>query len=49
MSHDKIGPKEKMLREMRERNVAKRPSATELRSRVAKIKAVKPNKNRRGR
>jgi len=49
MSHDKIGPKERMLREMREQRFARKPSKVELRERVAKIKAVPKNRSRRGR
>lgn len=49
MSHDKIGPKERALREMREQKYSK-PSATKLREKIARIKAVPKNPaNRRGR
>lgn len=48
-SSDKIGPKERALREMREQRYAK-PPATELRKKIAKIKAIPKNPaNRRGR
>lgn len=42
MSHDKIGPKERMLREMREARFAKPkvspPSTSELREKIAAVK-----------
>lgn len=47
-SSDKIGPKERMLREMREQRYAK-PSATKLREKIARIKVSPKVKNRRGR
>ena len=48
MSHDKIGPKEKALRELREQRFAK-PTATKLRERIAKIKPVRNMAKRKGR
>lgn len=51
MSHDKIGPKEKMLREMREAQfVAKKPSTTDLRKKIAAVvPKAKKQGGRRGR
>jgi hypothetical protein len=54
VSHDKIGPREAQLRLLREQKMAersvKKPSASALREKVAKIKSdVKPTKKRKGR
>jgi hypothetical protein len=51
MSHEKIGPKEAMLRSMREHKAAKikKPSAPDLRKQVAKIKMITKHGGRRGR
>ena len=49
MSHDKIGPKEQALREMRQHRFARKPSHTELKGKIAKIKPSPRIKNRRGR
>ena len=54
MSHDKIGPREQQLREMRERRFAernaKKPSVADLRSKVAKVKPMARNQGgKRGR
>mgnify|MGYP001390846664 CR=1 FL=1 len=53
MSHDKIGPKEAMLRRQREERFAtknsKRPSASDLRNQVSKIKPMTKKGGRRGR
>lgn len=55
-SSDKIGPKERALREQRERlyntkgaGAPKRASSTELRGQIAKIKPKPPKQGRRGR
>lgn len=48
MSHSDIGPKERALREMKERKMARKPSPEQLRDRVAKIKP-KPKKSKKGR
>jgi len=53
MSHDKIGPKEMQRRQMREDNFAKKggkkPSASDLRARIARIKPMTNKGGKRGR
>jgi hypothetical protein len=53
MSHDKIGPKEQMLRNMRESSAtkakSKRPSVSDVRTKIAKIKPVTRHGGKRGR
>lgn len=50
MSHDKVGPREQQLRELRERRFAERntrkPTVADLRGKVADVK-VKPRKDSR--
>lgn len=53
MSHDKIGPKEAMLRRQREEKFASKQnrklSASDLRNQVSKIKPMTKKAGRRGR
>lgn len=56
MSNKDVGPKERALREARERTyntkgagAPKHPSASELRGQIAKIKPKPPKQRRRGR
>ncbi len=53
MSHDKVGPREKQLRELREARFADRnarkPSVADLRNKVAKVKPMTKHGGKRGR
>jgi hypothetical protein len=49
MSHDKIGPKEAQQRLLRDRKLAKKPSTTELRGRIAKVKGANQTLRKGGR
>ena len=46
MSHEKIGPKEQQLRDLKANKIAKKPSTSDLR---AKIKPVARHGGKRGR
>lgn len=50
MSHDKVGDKERQLRALRDARNAKKPSTSDLRKNIAKIKPVtRQQGGRRGR
>lgn len=44
-----IGPKEKMLREMREGKISHKPKLADVRSKIARIKPMTKQSGRRGR